>query len=283
MGEIEREGKTMQAAAGDDGSQETSIGEGMRVIREGAGLAVLVGAFVPAPVLVALGSISLVASLVGKKKAGRHLAAMNEAANLRFLELKGRFDELEERLEGPQAAEALNAGWQAAVTAASDDKAQLFGRVLGATAAAATPNWNEATDFIHNLQQFTSDDLDALKTLWKMQHVRYQVTPEGLMMSIKPDDYQAFWTDVVRVARQELQISEDDWLARCQRLSGFGLALTVQPGTVLGGNGEYSYRITSKGARLLGALGYRVDPNEYPRSLYQPGGATITVNRASSP
>jgi hypothetical protein len=88
-------------------------------------------------------------------------------------------------------------------------------------------------------------------------------------MSMNPNEFTVSWKELLARV-DELQISRDDWDARCGRLAGFGLAAPVQPNPTRAGNEGMCFRVTGRGVRLLELLGRNVQPGAYPSMRYHP-------------
>ena len=130
------------------------------------------------------------------------------------------------------------------------EKVRRFGRILGATLAEDAPDWQEASEFIRNLEEFSDLDLEALKILWKVQRQAPQVndaTSGRRQMSTNANDYTNTWSGVLSHV-EKAGVSKDDWYSRCGRLSGFGLALQVQPSSSSQGTEDTCYRLTGRPA-----------------------------------
>lgn len=147
------------------------------------------------------------------------------------------------------------------------EKARRMGQVLGSTLAADSPNWEEAAEFISDLEEFGDDDIEAIQILWKVQRSAYHLRPTtGYYMDVGDPGYLKSWPEVLKRAR-EAGIVDDDWLARCARLSGFGMAIAVQTTSPLQGQGPI-FRLTSRAVRLLKLLNIFVAPDAYPAVRY---------------
>ena len=220
---------------------------------------------------------SFVGQFVGDRRRGEKAEALRQGLRDGYGELKGRLAEVEAKAVGPHAEEAFVVAVRQALGSARLDKARRFGRVLGATLAGGTPNWQEAAEFIRNLEEFSDADFDALKTLWRVQQKFYRfrnLSDATLEMSTDANDYTNTWTGVLDHATRA-GFSKDDWYARCGRLSGFGLVAQV-PSSV--GPDALCYRLTGRAVRLLGLLGRSTNPGEYPKVKYHATKEPVTVD-----
>ena len=162
--------------------------------------------------------------------------------------------------------------------AARLDKARQYGQIIGGTASQPEPDWQEAAQFIRDLEQFTDGDVLALKTLWRVQRTSYNVKEgDRRMMSTGADNYSKGWKEVLERARTA-GFAQDDWYAECARLSGFGLVLQVQANPSYQGPDSVCDRLTGRAVRLLGLLGVNTDPGAYPSVRHHPTLGTKTVN-----
>jgi len=185
-------------------------------------------------------------------------------------DLATNVDEIQKRAAGPDAEDAVMAAIQAADHTARLDKARRFGEIVGNTLKQDSPRWQEASEFIRNLEQLTDADIEALKILWKVQMTAYRsVTKPPAQpvyeMSTNANDFTSTWKEVLS---DKAVISRDDWDARCGRLSGFGLTSAVQPNPVQQSPDMNCFRLTGRAVRLLGLLGRNVNPGAYPTWRY---------------
>lgn len=190
-----------------------------------------------------------------------------------------RLDTIERKVSGPDAEEAITTAIKVALQSARLDKARLAGRILGGTLAQDEPRWNEAAEFIRALEDFTDDDVKALRIIWDVQKSAWQPVKAGDQrreMSTDANSYTKEWKDILEAADRSA-ISRDDWYSRCARLSGFGLALQVQPNLAFQGPDAVCYRLTGRAARLMQLLGVFVDPRQYPKVKYHRSKPSCTV------
>ena len=90
-------------------------------------------------------------------------------------ELATRVDVLEKRSFGPDAEDAIVKAFQMASNTARLDKARMFGQVIGGTLKQDSPRWQEASEFIRDVEQFTDADVIALKILWRGQRTSFDI------------------------------------------------------------------------------------------------------------
>ena len=182
-----------------------------------------------------------------------------------------RKDRFRPSLQGPDAEEAFVVALRQALGSARLNKVHWFGQVLGATLAEDAPDWQEAAEFIRSLEEFSDADFEALRILWKVQRTVYRGvdSPTGRPeMPTGGDHFTRTWNDVLDNAKKS-GVSNDDWYSRCGRLGGFGLVLQVQTNSSYQSPEHTCYRLTGRAVRLLGLLGRKVDPKEYPKWLYK--------------
>lgn len=187
-----------------------------------------------------------------------------------------RLDELERRLAGSEAEEAVVVAVQRTINAARLERARQFGRIIGATAAQPSPNWQEATQFIRALEQLGDQDIVALRVLWRIQRVAYRSGDVPGAMSVDANDYTATWKEVLVHARSR-KFDLDDWYSECGRLAGFGLVIPTQPNPAHQGPDATCYRLTGRAVRFMALLGTKV-PAPYPALFYHPELGERTVN-----
>ena len=83
--------------------------------------------------------------------------------------LEGRVEVIERVTAGPDAQDAFAQAMRAALGTARQDKARVFGRLLGVTVKQESPNWQEAAEFIRTIEEFGDLDISALKIFWRVQ------------------------------------------------------------------------------------------------------------------
>jgi hypothetical protein len=233
-------------------------------------LAAPVIALLTSPAGGALAALSAVAAqfFADHRKEAR-VIAFQQGFRESLRDVSGRLDALQNKMSGPDAEEAMIVAMRVVLNAARLDQARSAGMILGATLEQDSPQWRQAAEFIRDLEQFTDDDITALRIIWSVQKVNWQhqtlVAP--IDMSTDANDYTKDWKQVLSHA-SEKGFSPDEWYSRIARLSGFGLALQVQSNLAHQGPDAVCYRLTGRAARLMKLLGVLVDPREYPRVLY---------------
>ena len=215
---------------------------------------------------------------LGQERQRANAEALRDGLKEGVSDLGGRLETVEKRLAGIEAEEAVILAVRQTLVTARVDKARRFGWILGATLSEDAPNWQEAAEFIRNLEEFSDADLETLKILWKVQRTAYRVINKTgpRKMSTDANDYTKTWTGVLDHA-QKAGVSKDDWSSRCARLGGFGLTVLVQPNPSFQRTDDTCYRLTGRAVRLLKLLGRNVDPSEYPKVLYNAAGSKVTV------
>lgn len=226
----------------------------------------------------AVGIAALLNQLVDTRRGAASAAALHSGLVEAFRTCEGRLETVEEKVKGLDAEEAFVKAARAALMTPRLEKARRMGQILGSTLAQDSPNWQEAAEFIANLEQFGDGDVEAIRILWKVQRNAYHLRPTtGHYMDAGDSSYLKSWPQVMERTRK-VGIVDDDWLARCARLGGFGMAVTVQTTSPLQGQAGPIVRITTRAVRLLKLLQLFVDPSAYPAARYHATLGSKTVN-----
>jgi hypothetical protein len=203
----------------------------------------------------AVGAAAAATAFIGRFSAGHRwktkIEAMIEGFRRRFEEVGGRLDRLEAIASDPLVEDVLSAALVQTMLSPRVELARRYGRVLGATLAADAPRWEEAGEFIRDLERLTDDDLRALSLLWRVQQAGQLTDGE---MSTDANHYTSTWTEVLSHVGQA-RITRDDWYSRCGRLVGFGLANEVQRNPTHQSPSDACFRITGRAVRLMSLLG----------------------------
>lgn len=213
-----------------------------------------------------------------RSKAEERVRALKDEIVSRSESAKLTDDGLARKLASPAAKEALTVAVLQAVQTPRLEKVRRFGAVVGAQLATETPDWDEAVEFLRDLEQVSDTDIEALRILWRVQQSAYRVISTSRReMSTNANDYTRTWTGVLSHV-EKAGISKDDWYSRCARLGGFGLTVPVQPNPSFQGPDAMCYRLTGRAVRLLKLLGRNVDPSAYPSWRYHATKPAVVVN-----
>ena len=67
--------------------------------------------------------------------------------------------DIEDRLSSGQARETVLLAIEQALASYREDRARLFGRIVGATLNSGTPDWSQAAEFIQDGERLTDRDV----------------------------------------------------------------------------------------------------------------------------
>jgi hypothetical protein len=177
---------------------------------------------------------------------------------------------IDEVRQSATGREAVRIGLRTVLQSQQPQRAYQIGSIIGSTFRSHR-SWEEATEFIQDLERLNRVDIDAIKLLWRHQREVFR-TPASVdgqrEISFKGDELRDSWGKVVAASRAR-GISADDWDARCARLGGFGLASPFQ--FTLAGSGHRSpFRLTGRAGRFLTLLGRNTEPGAYRAMRYHP-------------
>lgn len=201
-------------------------------------------------VLPIVGIVNVVRDYYSQVAVAERLGALVDAVN-------SKVNAVDAKIEGPEFAEAVRIAIEETWRTTDADKVKRFGAILGNSAASSTtpdsPNSpNDAVEFIRTVSQLGDRDIQALNLLYSTGAIR------GLMESYTnlhdPNPFTSAWADVARAAA-EAKLALDDFYSSCKRLEGFGLAIELPRNPSRQAPGEYSFRPTRRGERLLTLLG----------------------------
>jgi hypothetical protein len=107
-------------------------------------------------------------------------------------------------------------------------------------------------EFIRTVAQLGERDIQALNILYSSGAIRALM--ESYSNLHDPNPFINAWADVARAAA-EAGLALDDFYSSCKRLEGFGLAIELPRNPSRLAPGEYSFRPTRRGEKLLTLLG----------------------------
>jgi hypothetical protein len=199
---------------------------------------------------------SIVLQIANARRDGRNAMAWKEGLNEAIKDLDTRILNIETKLSNDQAREAVMVAVEAAQRSVREDKAEMFGRIIGATLGQHTPNWSEATEFVRDVERFTDLDLKTLMLLWQRHRAFVTLQPDGRpTVLLDSNRFVSGWQEAVKAAADS-GLSQEEFDSRCARLTGFGLAVVVSSTPAASYGPVVSvYRITGRAVRLLELLG----------------------------
>src|ERR1035441_498564 len=167
--------------------------------------------------------------------------------------LGGRIEDLESKVQSPAFVQALLVAVDEASTTLIEAKLKRFSSVLGyeLVEGGTQPDWDEAASYLRDVGRLTEADIQALKVL--------------------QESGTNAWIECARLGKEYLE----DLFVHCFRLTGFGLAISEDAGTVssngspifFGENSrkyegidwpslprEQDFRLSRRGERLIAML-----------------------------
>jgi hypothetical protein len=164
-----------------------------------------------------------------------------------------RLDAISTYLKSAEFAEAVVAAAEEAVRSTNVEKIERLGRVLanGSDPQSEQTNDDDLTSFIHDVSQLSEGDIRVLKQLASPAY-GFTFARASQNSTLPESPFQT----VIDDAEREKLLTED-FYSHCFRLVGFGLAGQIpgnSPSLVLN---SYSFRLTSRGRRLLALLTQR--------------------------
>ena len=225
---------------------------------------------IPADVVLRIGArIPLIGPLVGvvneareyfsKKATNERLEALIEAVNDKTEYLTGRVGEntkaiadIQARIGSSEFTAAFREASVQTLLATEQTKIRRFGAILGG--AVAAKDWPEIsadlTSFIKAIAQLGEKDIEALRLLHTVFADVVTVYPN----MHDPNPFTEKAQELLKIVA-EAGFHRDDFYAHCRRLEGFGLAMEVPRNTSRMAPGDYCFRPTRSGLKLLTLLG----------------------------
>jgi hypothetical protein len=198
---------------------------------------------------------AIVADLFGREQLESRLYELKNSITDRMGAVELSNEEFAAKIGSPLAQEVLTRAVLQTLWTPRVSKIRRFGAIVGSQLAASSPNWDEAAEFVADLETLGDDDVRFLKVLWDVQQSAYRMaTASGRGMSTDANEYTPSWTRVIGEAAVS-GTAPDDLYARCGRLTGFGLVQAVQNNGAHQGPDHQCYRTTGRAVRLLRLLG----------------------------
>lgn len=177
---------------------------------------------------------------------------------LKFRELESRFahDEgeiaaIREKINSTEFQAAATTAAEEAVRATDNEKIAQFSSVLGASLDPSIPHvLADTSGFIRDLAQLNAKDLQVLQLLKDVYGHLFPDYPNVHDPNPFTEIFQDFKDGVTRS-----RLHPDEFQAVCDRLRGFGLAAEVLRNVSRMAPGDFCYRPTHRGLRLLRLLG----------------------------
>jgi hypothetical protein len=162
-------------------------------------------------------------------------------------------DEIKAKIESENVQQVIGVSVERIFWGASEKKVKRFAAVVANTIeyAEEEQNFEDAASFIRALDELSEDDLRVLKHLYNHQ--------KSVVLENHAIDYNSvFRDDAMRhmlMDARNLGMQMDEFYARCNRLSGYGLALELNTrhGS-MGDPNDLAFRMTLLGRRLVEIL-----------------------------
>lgn len=160
-------------------------------------------------------------------------------------------DEVSRRLEEAEFRRLVSVTIERIFFGANELKIKRFAAVLtnAATVDKSDQDYEDAAAFIRALDELSEDDLRVLKHLYNHQGT---LVNENHAMP-----YNSFFPAMKTMLAdaRNLGMQMDDFFSRCNRLSGYGLALELSTKhATMGSPDDFAFRLTLLGKRLVQML-----------------------------
>ena len=204
------------------------------------------------------GVVSTIKKHFSQKEAAERVMALFKAHELVIRGLGKDIKDLEDRLQSPEYIEALIVAVHESLRTSNLRKVQRFASILGyelALGKASLRTWEDAAAFIRDLAELGEADIQALKILDSVQsdllddEVKWPIN----VHSYDPNLFTVRHQRVLDLI-DERGIQREEFYSRCSRLTGFGLTLEVPRNETRVAPGDYCFRLTLRGKRLLSML-----------------------------
>lgn len=197
-----------------------------------------------------IGIVNAIREQYSRQALERRFRAMTDAVN-------SKVDAVSARVDSPAVAEAVRVAIEETWRTTDINKVKRFGVILGGSIAEGTQDkLEQAADIIRTVAQLHDRDIRALESLY--------LPNADIMRQYSnlhdPNPFVERWPNVVRQAASSAGLAGDEFFSTCKRLEGFGLAIELPRNPSRMQPGEYSFRPTRRGERLLSLLGYDAAP-----------------------
>jgi hypothetical protein len=160
-------------------------------------------------------------------------------------------DEVSRRLDEAEFTRLVSVTIERIFFGANERRIKRFAAVLtnAATVDKSQQDYEDAAAFIRALDELSEDDLRVLKHLYNHQST---LVNENHAMS-----YNTFFPamNTMLASARNLGMQMDDFFSRCNRLSGYGLAIELSTKHATMGNpDDFAFRLTLLGKRLIQML-----------------------------
>lgn len=165
--------------------------------------------------------------------------------------LNSKVNSINAKIESPKFAEAVRLAMEETCKTTDAKTVKRFAAVLGNSAEADDLDGPQnAMDFIRAVSQLADRDLRVLNIL-------NSVNADNMKTYSNLHDPNPFTQRIEDVFKrvQQAGIHRDDFYSSCKRLEGFGLAIELPRNISRMQPGDYCFRPTRPGERLLALLG----------------------------
>ena len=129
-------------------------------------------------------------------------------------------------------------------------KIERFGMVLGQAIIEDRPEvWDESAGFMRDLHELSKEEIQTLDVLNEVLGDLYSSD----RTHYNPNSFTERHAQLHEVLHTR-EIPFEDFYARCLRLSGFGLTIEVERNRSRVPQGQYCFRLTNRGKRLISML-----------------------------
>jgi len=191
-----------------------------------------------------IGLVNSVRTYFSQGAVAERLTVLVDAVN-------SKTDRLGAQIGSPQFAESIRLAIEESWRTTDIEKVKRFGAILGNSAAAGDnlEARQDAVDFIRAIAQLGDRDIQGLHFLYATNSPLFTTYPN----LHDPTPFVDVWAVAVRLAI-DAKIAADDFYSSCKRLEGFGLAIELPRNPSRLAPGEYSFRLTRRGERLINLL-----------------------------
>ena len=169
-------------------------------------------------------------------------------------------DSLKEKIESPAFIQTLIVATERTIRTANREKIKRFAAVLGYELANDRDEgeWEDVEAFIRALDEIGEADITVLSYLHQFQAEFFH--DDELI------DYNLIFGNMGQLLGNiaGTGMSKDEFYARCAKLGGYGLVLNVERRKDVVPPGDYSYRLTKLGNRLVTMLNASANRQSIP-------------------